>query len=272
MTASDRRLAQQVEQQLQQQLPEANITAHVRQGTVTLQGSVQDQSQKQQAERVARSVQGVQNVRNSLAVGGQGTEYPALGYVPGQEGQMQQGQTQQDTGISGDTQCVQMLKQSLTGQNLQSMAQNVYVTCHQGKMALYGYVKSDQEKSQLEKLTKQIPGIKEVDNNLIVHKEGWEQKSDADLREDVESQLWWSRYVDSDKINVNVQNGTVTLSGQADDWDAMRAAVKNAFDAGARRVKSQIQYPQSGGQSGSQSTTSRSSRTGSTRSRQSDSY
>lgn len=244
MTASDRQLSQQVQQRLQQQLRQANINVMASQGTVTLQGSVQDQNQKQQAEQIARSIPGVQNVRNNITVGGEAGAYPPLGYIPGQEGQAQQQDT--GTGISGDTQCIQIFKQGLTDQNLQSMAQNVYVTCREGKMALYGYVKSDDEKNQLEKMTKKIPGIKEVDNSLMVHKEGWKQKSDAEIQQDVESQLWWSPYVDSDKINVSVQNGTVTLSGRADDWDAMRAAVKNAFDGGAKRVRSQIQYGQTG--------------------------
>lgn len=247
MSASDQKLAQQIEQRLQSQLSDANINVTVSQGTATLQGSVQDNNQKQQAERIARSISGVQNIRNNLSVGGQAGDFPALGYIPGQEGQAQQ---DTGTGISGDAQCIQMFKQGLTDQNLQSIAQHVYVTCHNGTMALYGYVKSDAEKDQLEKATEQVSGIKEVDNNLIVRKEGAEQKSDSELQEDVESQLWWSPYVDSDKIQVSVQNGTVTLSGQADDWDAMRAAVKNAFDAGAKRVKSQIQYNQSGRQTG----------------------
>jgi osmotically-inducible protein OsmY len=126
---------------------------------------------------------------------------------------------QQDTGtgIAGDAQCIQMFKQGLTSQNLQSAAQNIYVTCHQGKMALYGYVRTDDEKDQIEKATERISGINEVDNNLIVRKEGWKQKSDSEIQEDIESQLWWSPYVDSDKIQVSVQNGVATLSGQADD-------------------------------------------------------
>jgi osmotically-inducible protein OsmY len=154
-----------------------------------------------------------------------------------QEGQAQQ----QDTGISGDERCIQMLKQSLTDQNLRDTAQDIYVTCHEGEMALYGYVKNKDEKDQLERVAKQIQGITEVDNNLIVREGGWKQKSDAEIKEDVESQLWWSPFVDSDKINVSVQNGTVTLSGQVEDWDAEKAAIKNAFDGGAKRVRSQLQ-------------------------------
>jgi len=261
MSASDQKLAQQIQQRIQNQLSSSNVDVSVSRGTATLQGSVQDNSQKQQAEQIARAISGIQSVRNNITIGGQGGEYPALGYVPGQEDQTTgQGAAQQDTGtgIAGDARCIQVFKQGLTNQNLQSIAQNVYVTCHQGNMALYGYVKSNEEKDQLEKATKAVPGIKNVDNNLIVKKEGWQQKSDSEIQQDVESQLWWSPYVDSDKIHVSVQNGVVTLTGQVDNWDAMRAAVKNAYDGGAKRVKSQIQIASSGQQPASQSSSKQS--------------
>ena len=249
MTSTDRQLSQQVQQRLQQQLPNANINVTASQGTVTLQGSVQEQ-QPDAAGGADRQVDpGRPEHPEQPHRGRPGQLSTRLSATsPGRKDRRQQQDT--GTGISGDAQCIQMFKQGLTDQNLQSMAQNVYVTCHEGKMALYGYVKSDDEKDQLEKVTKKVPGIKEVDNNLIARKEGWKQKSDSEIQEDVESQLWWSPYVDSDKINVSVQNGTVTLSGQADDWDAMRAAVKNAFDGGAKRVRSQIQYGQSGQRTG----------------------
>ncbi len=299
--------------QLQQQLASGQIIhvmdpdaiyVHVSQGNVVLHGSVDDQSQRDQAEQAISNIRGVQNVQNQLTVGGQQSwqqtgprqqqfgqqsrqqqygrqsgqqqsgqqsgEYPALGYIPGQEGQSsQQGSMQQDTGtgIAGDAQCIQMFKQGLTSQNLQSAAQNIYVTCHQGKMALYGYVKSNDEKNDLEKATKAVPGVKNVDNNLIVKKEGWQPKSDSEIQEDIESQLWWSPYVDSDKIQVSVQNGVATLSGQADDWDGMRAAVKNAYDGGAKRVRSQIQFNESGTTRSGRQTTGQDTTTGNTRTR-----
>ncbi len=247
--ASDRMLAQRVAQQLRQQLPDVQnvqvmepdtIYVMASQGTVILHGSVREQNLKQQAEQIARSIRGVQDVRSDLSVSTEAGFFPHLGYTPGQEDQMQQ----MGAGIGGDERCIQMLKENVADQNLQSMAQDVNVTCHNGTFALYGYVRSDDEKDRLERLTRQIPGVEEVDNSLIVRPEGWEQKSDSELKQDVESQLWWSPFVDVDKIEVSVQNGVVTLSGTVDDWDAMRAAVKNAFDAGARRVRSKIQYGQ----------------------------
>jgi len=237
MTASDSRLADQIKQQISQQLPSANINVMVSQGTVMLHGSVQDQSQKQQAEQIAKSVSGLQTVQNDLTVGAAGTAFPPLGYIPGQEGAA----GQQDTGSADDIRCTQMLKQSLTNQNLKDAANNIFVTCHNGQMALYGNVKTDDEKDQIGRTAKQVQGIKNVDNNLTVRKETAEQKSDAQLKEDVESQLWWSPFVDSTKIDVTAQNGVVTLSGTVKDWDAQKAAVKNAFDAGAKRVRSKLQ-------------------------------
>jgi osmotically-inducible protein OsmY len=231
MTATDSRLADQIEQQIHQQLPSANIDVMVSQGTVMLHGSVQDQSQKQQAEQIAKSVSGVQTVQNNLTVGAAGTGFPPLGYIPGQ----------QDTGSADDIRCTQMLKQSLTNQNLKDAANNIFVTCHNGQMALYGNVKTDDEKDQIDRAAKQVQGIKNVDNNLTVSKETAQQKSDVQLKEDVESQLWWSPFVDSSKIDVAAQDGVVTLSGTVKGWDAEKAAVKNAFDAGARRVRSKLQ-------------------------------
>ncbi|MEN6337894.1 MAG: BON domain-containing protein, partial [Phycisphaerales bacterium] len=120
MSASDLALAQRVAMQLQQQLGTAKtvhvmdpraIYIHVSQGTVKLHGAVQDNSQRQQAEQIARSVRGVQNVQNQLRIAGQDEEYQTFGYVPGQSSQSQgrsqwgsgsqQGQTGSTSGTSG---------------------------------------------------------------------------------------------------------------------------------------------------------------------------
>jgi osmotically-inducible protein OsmY len=162
------------------------------------------------------------------------------------ERQMQQRQPegemhQEAMGISGDDQCIQMLKQKLTDEDLRDIAQDIYVTCNEGTMAFYGYVKSEEAKQQLAQVAKQIEGLQEVENNLTVQ-ESWEKKADSELQSDVESQLWWSPFIDSNQIDVTVRNGVVTLSGRVQDWEAAKAAVKNAYDAGAKRVKSRLQH------------------------------
>jgi len=98
MTSTDRRLAQQIQQQLQQRFPDSNINVTINRGTATLHGTVQDQNQKQQAEQIAKSMGGVQSVQNNLTVSAGQGEFPPLGYTPGQDDS-----SQQDTGISSGT-------------------------------------------------------------------------------------------------------------------------------------------------------------------------
>ena len=94
-TSSDRRLAQAVQQQIQNQFPDANINVTASQGTITLRGTVQDDNAKQEAEQIAQSISGVQSVQNNLRVGSQGGSFQPQGYIPGQSSQSQQGQSQQ---------------------------------------------------------------------------------------------------------------------------------------------------------------------------------
>ncbi len=134
-SSADLRLARQVADQLRQELPPGqnvqpiqpqSIYIMVRQGTVTLNGYVQNSNQKQQAEQIAQSINGVQNVRNNLIIlstrgaagqGGQGYgasndqsfggtssqsgSYQPQGYIsPDQGNQSQQGMSSQDQSSS----------------------------------------------------------------------------------------------------------------------------------------------------------------------------
>ncbi len=56
------------------------------------------------------------------------------------------------------------------------------------------------------------------------------------LEDDVESQLFWSPFVDSDNIVVDVQGGEVRLSGIVEDEAERQAAVENAWEGGAMDV------------------------------------
>lgn len=92
-TGSQQQLTQQVEQKLQQQFPQANISVSINEDTATLRGSVQQENQKQQAEQIAKSVQGIENIENQINVsGGQqmaqqqqeyGRSYAAAGSMQG---------------------------------------------------------------------------------------------------------------------------------------------------------------------------------------------
>ena len=91
---SDMALAQQVAQKLRQQLSgvqnvqvvrPGTIYVIVSKGTVTLDGFVPSNDAKQKAEQIAKSITGIQNVKNSLNIGGAAGGNQALGYMPANE-------------------------------------------------------------------------------------------------------------------------------------------------------------------------------------------
>jgi osmotically-inducible protein OsmY len=120
LNQSDMALARQVVQKFWQQLSgvqniqimmPGTIYLKVSNGTITLDGFVPDNQTKQQAEQLARSITGVQNVRNSLSIAAGGQ---AMGFIPADQGQStrpdqqfrgqpsedQSGADQPDTGIN----------------------------------------------------------------------------------------------------------------------------------------------------------------------------
>ncbi len=93
MASSDMAIAQQVAQKLRQQLPgiqnvqietPGTIYVKVANGTVTLDGFVTNNDAKRNAEQIAKSISGVQNVKNSLNIVGTSE---TLGYMPADEDQ-----------------------------------------------------------------------------------------------------------------------------------------------------------------------------------------
>lgn len=56
----------------------------------------------------------------------------------------------------------------------------------------------------------------------------------------MEDELYWNFLVDSEDIRAEVEDGVVNLYGTARSWQEVDAAIKNAFEAGARSVRSHI--------------------------------
>jgi osmotically-inducible protein OsmY len=173
--AADLRLAQQVAQQLQQQLPPGqnvqtiqpqSIYVMVNQGTVTLYGYVLNTNQKQQAEQIVRSIQGVENINNDLAIftpqGGMGSQ-DQYGQTTGQ-GQWGQGPAGQQPTMA-DRRLAQTIQEQLQNQFPGS---NIRVRASRGTVMLQGTVPDANLKQQVEQFAYSIPGVQDVQNNLTV--------------------------------------------------------------------------------------------------------
>jgi osmotically-inducible protein OsmY len=188
------------------------IYVDVDMGQVTLRGVVDSLKAKRSAEMDARHTAGVRWVKNYLKV------RPA-NPLP-------------------DLQLEENVRNALQRDNLLERYEFTVSVINQ-KAYLYGTVDSHYEKMWAEDVASRVAGVTEVANYIIVN-QTWEWKSDAEIKADVEGELFWSPYVDSEDITVEVEDGDVTLEGVATDWAEADAAVDNAFEGGARSVRARL--------------------------------
>jgi len=59
---------------------------------------------------------------------------------------------------------------------------------------------------------------------------GTMQRSDAEIQEDVKAAMRYDSWVDANQVNVDVNDGVVTLTGTVDSWREKRAAGDDAWD------------------------------------------
>lgn len=68
----------------------------------------------------------------------------------------------------------------------------------------------------------------------------WADMRDSELKAEIEDELAFSPFVNADQITVRVRNGIATLSGGVENEGEIADAVENAYEAGAKRVKSKL--------------------------------
>jgi hyperosmotically inducible periplasmic protein len=103
------------------------------------------------------------------------------------------------------------LRASETDDRIESSAKKSYVF----KTYLTGTVAEASHKSLAGDTVEGLPGVKSVDNKLVVKGQPPAEHSDAWIGMKVKSALLFHRNVRATKTDVNVKNGIVTLSGNA---------------------------------------------------------
>jgi osmotically-inducible protein OsmY len=144
-------------------------------------------------------------------------------------------------------------------------ADEIHVNVTGGSADLTGNVDTYFEKGEAQETVSRVLGVSAVSNNLHVrtsdhvflydpYVDDWRpqphwysyERRDPTMTDDViadaiRTQLWWSPFVDSDEVKVEVKNGIATLNGTVSDWSERRAAENNAFDGGAIWVRNQLE-------------------------------
>jgi osmotically-inducible protein OsmY len=115
------------------------------------------------------------------------------------------------------------------------------VSVKDGVVALTGWVDSYVKKWAAERAAQRVQGVKAVANDIEVRLPSAAERTDADLAAAATRSLDWDALVPSQKINVSVTKGWVTLSGEV-EWEYQRRAAERAVRrlSGVRGVTNQI--------------------------------
>ena len=200
----------------------------VRNGVVTLSGTVSNLLAKQRAEHDARHVVGVADVLNLLKV------RTSL-FIP-------------------DLQIGHTIREALARDPYVGLDEfSVYV--RNGKAQLYGQVSSYFEQAQAGQVAAGVNGVAEVDNWVTVpgniHFDAYQTSSwrpaparpnaDFALAERIRSRLFWSPSLHSQDIEVVVEKGRATLMGTVESWFDRNQAGDAAYAAGAWDVSNNLE-------------------------------
>ena len=183
------------------------VDIKTQQGVVTLTGTVDHILAKERAEKIAENVIGVRAVINRMDV------KPRL--------------------FSNENELQKAIEDALL-LDPATDSYEVTVTVNKGVVTLTGTVDSWQERRLCETVSKGVPGVIDVKNQITaIYKS---DRPDLEIKEEVEAMLNNDVRVDDNLILVKVDNGEVTLSGAVGSLTEKKRATTDAYVAGVRLV------------------------------------
>jgi osmotically-inducible protein OsmY len=187
-----------------------DIGVAVKDGVVTLTGTVDTYLNKWKAERAAHRVSGVIAVANDISV--------------------------RTIGERTDSDIAAAAAYALKW-NASIPAEKIHVTVEKGWVTLEGEVEWQYQKQEAERAVRGLWGVKGVSNLVTVKP----LASPADLKKKIEDALVRNAEVDANNISVEVQGSKIILKGKVRSWAERQEAERTAWLApGITSVDNQI--------------------------------
>jgi osmotically-inducible protein OsmY len=212
---TDGEILQDVLRELQwdSRVRESDVGVHVHEGAVTLTGVVGDYSQKLAAARAAHRVRGVLDVADEIEV-----RYASADAVT-------------------DTELAQAVRHALEWDVLVD-DRRIQSTVAEGFVTLDGEVNSLAQREDADRAVRRLKGVRGLLNKITVKPV---RADSAVLRRKIEEALERRAEREADRISVDVEDGSVTLTGRVHSWqerDSVVGAIAHA--AGVHSVRDRL--------------------------------
>ena len=190
----------------------SGVGVAVKDGVVTLTGSIASYWQKKEVERVVKCVIGVKAVAEELSI-----------KLPG-------------TAARSDADIAQSVVTGLRF-NVAVPPDRVQVTVENGWVTLEGEVEWQYQRSAAENAVKYLMGVKGVTDTISIK----QQASAAGVKAKIESAFARRAQLDANQIRVEATDNKVILRGSVHSWDEKEVAEQAAWAApGVTRVENNV--------------------------------
>jgi osmotically-inducible protein OsmY len=205
----------------------SKVDVRVKDGYATLSGTARTLQARQAAERDARNTVGVWGVENLIRV------------RPVEE---------------MDDESVESRVEDVLQHDPWLAPHDLTVKVEDNRAMLYGEVPTHWDEARASQLAASVTGVTAIDEEIEVDdveqgvwmdpvQSGWvlTPRSDAEIRKRVEDHLFWNPFLETDEVEVSVEDGTVTLEGTVDTWFERFEATEEALDGGANVVDNDLE-------------------------------